>query len=640
MVRLLPSESPPMLALLRRFLNTWAARVFFIVLLASFGLWGISGTIRDLTHDTALATVGDTKIEPGAFQDAFRQQLSQVSKMLGGKVDPTPQVRQAVAGQVLDRLITQAAVSGETKRLGIMVPDAAVKQAVFDMPAFKGRGGSFDKDLFNQVMRQNNLTENRFLDLMRTDLAQRQLLEAVEAGVAPPDVLTRAIFAFQRESRTAAYVEFAFAAAPAPPAPDTATLQRFYENNPGLYSAPEFRRVKVVVLSPDTVAREIEVNDQDIAASYAAHRAEYVQPEKRSAEIVISQDEAVAKDIAAAWQGGADWDAVQKQANDAGASAASLDDSTAQEFPATELAQAVFGAAADVVTGPVKSGLGWQVFRVTKVTAAPSQTLADARDGIRTRLARERAADLVYSRVNTLEDALSTDPTLEHVAADIGAEAAMGELDAQGMTRTGEPAPLPGSDALRPLLLTSAFALSKGEPPRLTEGPDGAYYAMAVEDTEAPQVKPYADVAGRVAEDWEHESRRHTQDIAAAGLFAAVKDGQKLEDAALKAGLRMERTAPLARGAPADGLAQALAEPVFKLHPGEPTMVETPDGFLVAELADISSPDPAADPAGYAQLRQGLTQAMAQDAVTAFAGAVRVRLKPTVNRTMLNSFSQ
>lgn len=629
-----------MLALFRRFLNTWAARAFFIVLVASFGLWGISGTIRDLTHDNALATVGDTKIEPAAFQEAFRLQLAQFSKMLGDKVDPTPQIKQAVAGRALDQLITQAALTSETKRLGILTPDDTVKQAVFDMPAFKGRTGAFDRKVFNQVMRQNNLTEPKFLDLMRTELAQKQLMETVETGVRPPDTLTRLVFAYQRETRTATYVEFAFAAAPTPPSPDAATLKRFYDNNPGLYSAPEFRRVKLVVLSPDTVSREVEVSEQDIAGYYAAHRADYVTPEKRSAQIVISQDETAAQAVATAWIAGADWDAVQKQAEAAGASAAAIDDAAPQEFPAIELAQAVFGATADTVTGPVKTALGWQVFRVTKITVTPSQTLPEATANIRSKLAHERAADLVYGRFNQLEDALSADPTLDHIPADLGAEGASGELDKQGMTREGEPAPLPGSAELRPLLLTSAFAIAKGEPPRLTEGPDGSYYALVVEDSAAPTLKPYADVAAHVAEDWERDARRHAEDIVAAKLLAAVKGGQTLEDAALKEGLRVQRTAPLARGAVAEGVTQALAKPLFALKPSEPTMVESADGFLVAAVAEIIAPDSGADPAGYAQLRQELTQAMAQDVATAFAGAVRRRLKPIVNRILLNSFTQ
>ena len=629
-----------MIALFRRFLNTWAARAFFVVLVASFGLWGISGTIRDLTHDTALATVGDTRIEPAAFQETFNRQLAQVSRQLGGKIEPTAQIKQAVAAQTLDGMITQAALTNETKRLGILTPDDAVKQAVFDTPVFQGRTGAFDRNTFNAVLRQNNLTEARYLDRMRTELAQKQLLDAVETGIMPPDTMTRQVFDFLRETRTAAYVEFAFAAAPTPAPPDAATLHRFYDNNPGLYSAPEFRRVKLVVLSPDTIAREVEVNEQDIAGYYSSHRSEFVTPEKRSAQIVVSQDEGVAKAIATAWIAGADWDAVQKQAEAAGASAVALDDAAPQDLPTTELAQAVFAAPADAVTGPIKAAQDWQVLRVTKIDLAPSRTLADATDGIRAKLAHERAMDLVYSRINGLEDALSADPTLDQIPADLGAEGASGELDKQGLTRAGEPAPLPGSEALRPMLLTSAFALAKGEPPKLTEGPDGAYYAMVVEDTEAAQLRPYADVAARVAEDWEHEERRHAEDIAAARLLAAVKGGLSLEDAALKEGLRVERSAPLGRGGAEEGIARALSKPLFELDRGAATMVETADGFIVAGLADVTTPDPAADPAGYAQLRQNLTQAVAQDVVMAFAGAVRTRLKPTVNRTILNSFSQ
>ncbi len=629
-----------MLALFRSLLNTWAARAFFIVLIASFGLWGISGTVKDLARDSALATVGDTKIEPAAFQEAFRQQLAQVSKMLGGAVEPTPQIKQAVGAQALDRLIVQSAIAAETKRLGIAVPDDALKQAVLDMPAFRGRAGTFDRPVFNQVMRQNNLTEPRFLDLMRSDLAQKQLLDAVETGVVPPEILTRQVFAFQRETRVASYAEFAFAAAQAPPPPDAATLQRFYDNNPGLYSAPEFRRIKLVVLSPDTVSREITVTDAEAAAYYEAHRAEYVTPEKRSVEVVISQDEIKAGTIAAAWHGGADWDAVQKAATEAGASAASLDDATAGEFPAPELAQAVFAAPAGTITGPVHSALGWQVFRVTKVTAVPSQTLETASEAIRGKIARERAADLVYGRVNGLEDALAADPSLDHIPTDLGAEGATGELDAQGMTRGGEPAPLPGSATLRPMLLTSAFAVNKGDAPRMTEGPDGAYFAMVVEDSEAPQLKPYPDVAGRVAADWERDARRHEQDIAATTLLTAVKGGQSLDDAATQQNVRLQRSPPLARNAPAEGAAQHLVQPLFTLKPGEGTMVETPDAFLVATPSDVTAPDPGADPAGYAQLRVALTQAMAQDVEVAFASAVRNRAKPTVNRTLLNSLTQ
>ena len=628
-----------MLSLFRRFLSTWAARAFFLVLIASFGLWGIADVVRNVGRDGAIATVGDRKIEAPEFQEAMRTQLAQVSRMLGGKTEPTPAIRQAVAGQVLDRLVVQAAIQNEVARLGLVVPDEALRAAVFDIPAFRGASGAFDRARFEAVLRNNNLTEPRFLDLMRSDLGQRQLMEAVQVGAAPPEVLTAQVFAFQRETRVAQYVELPFAAAAEPPAPTDADLQRAYDNG-DRYSAPEFRRVKAVILSPDTVARDIEVPDADVGAYYEQHKAEYVVPEKRSVEVVVAQEEARAKEIATAWISGADWDAVQKAAAAAGASSASLDDAAATEFPAPELGQAVFAAPAEAVTGPIQSALGWQVFRVTKVTAGTERSLAQAADEIRTRLARERAVDQVYARANKLEDALSASASLDDLPGDLGVAAVTGTLDAQGNTPAGEPAPIPGSLALRQAFVTAAFALGRNEPARMTEGPDQSYFAVTVEDTTPAARKPFAEVEAQVREDWEREVRRKEQERVAAKLLTAAQAGSSLDDAATVAGLRLERTPPMARAQPTPGVPAEMTEPLFGMKPGATTMIEAPEGFYVMALAEIAAPDPATDPLGTAQIRTALTQSIGQDIELTVAAALRTQAKPQVNRTLLDSMAQ
>ena len=629
-----------MLSLFRRFLSTWAARAFFLVLIASFGLWGIADVVRNVGRSDAVATVGDHKIQAPEFQEAMRTQLAQVSRMLGGKTEPTPAIRQAVAGQVLDRLVVQAAIQNKVSRLGLTVPDEALRAAVFDIPAFRGASGTFDRTRFEAVLRSNNLTEARFLDLMRSDLGQRQLMEAVQVGAAPPEVLTAQVFAFQRETRVAQYVELPFAASAEPPAPTEDDLQRAYDNNGDRYTAPELRRIKAVILSPDTVARSIEVPDADIGAYYEQHKAEYLSSEKRSVEVVVAQDEAHAKDIATAWIAGADWDAVQKAAAAAGASAASLDDATPAEFPAPELGQAVFTAPAETVSGPVRSALGWQVFRVTKVTPGSERPLAQAADEIRTRLAQERAVDQVYARANKLEDALSASGSLDDLPGDLGVAAVTGTLDAQGNTPAGQPAPIPGSPALKQALVTAAFALGKNEPARMTEGPDQSYFAVAVEDITPATRKPFAEVETQVREDWERDSRRKEQERAAAKLLTAAQAGSSLDDAATIAGRRLERTPPVARAQPTPGVPTEMTEPLFNLKQGETTMIDAPDAFYVVSLAEITAPDPAADPLGTAQIRTALTQAIGQDIEMTVAAALRTDAKPLVNRTLLDSMAQ
>lgn len=625
-----------MLALFRAFLNTWAARAFFVVLVAAFALWGVADMLRNVGHDNALAVVGDRRIEPAEFQDAFRRELNQVARMLGPRTEPTPQIRKAVAAQTLERLIVQAALSEEVQRLGIVVPDPALREAVFQIPAFRGPTGSFDRAQFDAVLRNNNLSEARFVELMRTDLAQQQVLGSVQAGVAAPEQLLKEMFAFQKQTRVADYVELPFSAAAEPAEPTREDLQRQYENNPAAYSAPAYRRIKLVVLSPDTIARQIEVSPEDVEAYYEQHKSDFVTPEKRSAEVIVAQDEDAAKKLAAAWAAGADWASMQKAAADAGASAVKLEESTEEQFPSPDLADATFHAAPGVVTGPIKSAFGWQVLRVTNVVPGASRSLEQARDEVRAKVAHDRAVDLVYERANKLDDALSAGTSLSDLPGDLGLAAATGTLDAEGNTAEGEPAPIPGPPALRQAIITAAFSTPKGEPPRLVEGPDQSYYALEVEEVIEPKLKPFAEVEAQVREDWEEAQRRHEQEQQAAKLMAAAQAGGSLDDAATVAGVRVEKTPPVGRSTPTEGVPSEVQGAIFKLKQGETTMVETPEGFWVVRLAEINDPDPANDPASAAQIREALNRSLDQDVQIVFTTALRDRLHPRVNRTLLD----
>ena len=57
-------------------------------------------------------------------------------------------------------------------------------------------------------------------------------------------------------------------------------------------------------------------------------------------------------------------------------------------------------------------------------------------------------------------------------------------------------------------------------------------------------------------------------------------------------------------------------------------------------FAEITAPDPAADPLGTAQIRTALTQAIGQDIELTVAAALRTQAKPLVNRTLLDSMAQ
>jgi peptidyl-prolyl cis-trans isomerase D len=216
-----------MITAFRRYLETWVVRGFFLIMVFAFISWGVGDVIRLIGQSTWAAKVGGQTIEGQQLQDAYQREMSQVTRNLPSGQEPTQEMRSGVAHEALQGLITQAALSQELQRLRIVVPDEAVRQSVFALPAFRGANGQFDRQVFETVLRNNGLNEPRFLDMMRGDLAQRQLLGAVGAGAAAPEALLHPLFEAQFEKRSADMVEFPIAATPEPPAPGTAELQRW-----------------------------------------------------------------------------------------------------------------------------------------------------------------------------------------------------------------------------------------------------------------------------------------------------------------------------------------------------------------------------------------------------------------------------
>ena len=637
-----------MISILRRSLDSWVARGFFMVMVVAFIVWGVGDVVRTIgTGGTWVAKVGGETIELPRAQQAFQQQMADLQRRMPPGTDVTPEMRRTVADSAVQGLIGQAVIAQQQRRMGVVVPDAAVRQAVFAVPQFHGPSGQFDQATFEAVLRNNNMTEAQFLGIVRGRLTDQQLLGTLAAGAVPPGELVKQVFAYQFEQRSADLVELPFSAAPAPPTPSEAVLQRWYDNHPDFYSTKEYRRIKAVVLSPETLAKDIPITDAELQAAYDARKAQYVKLERRSVQVVQVPDQAKAVALATQWRSGgegANWAAMQAAAKAAGGSAIELDDTAEAGLPSAELGRAVFAAAPDAVSDPMQGLAGWQILKVTKVTPGSTQTFEQVKDQLRQLVLDSKAADLIYDRANKVDNILASGSGLDELPSDLGLVGVTGTMDADGNTLDGKPAPIPGGDAVRQALIAAAFKARKEDPPQLIEVPlkaggGSAYYALRVEDIIPPAPKPFSQVKDTVLTDWTQDQARHAQEIAATKLLTEVQHGQTLAQAAAGAGLTVTRTPLTGREQAASGMPPELLRTLFDLKPGEPTMVELPDAFIVAVPAEIKVPEATSDPTGYEQVRAALARALGQDVDEIFAQTLRERAQPRINRPNLDSIS-
>ena len=433
-----------MLSQLRRYTDSWIARIFFVIMAVSFVGWGISGDIFRLMGPPAwIAKVGGQTIEIPAFETEYQRAMAQQTRNLPAGQEATPDQRRRIGQQTLDRMIAQAAIGLEVNNLRILTPDDALAAVVRSMPAFQGPDGKFSRTAFTSVLQNNGYTEARFMAQLRADIAQRQLLSAVDGSVSAPDVEVKPLYEAEFEKRAADMAFFPLSAAPEPAAPDEAALKRWYDNHPDSFTTPELRRIKAIELSPQSLNAEINITDDELHAAYDERKAQYQTPEKRSAQVISAPDESKARALCEKWRGGADWTAMQAAAQADGAAGITQDDATEVQFPDPDLAKAVFAAPPDMISEPVKGQLGWFVVKVTKIDKGTTTTFEQAKDALRSQVLAGKAADLMYDRANKLDQLLGNGTTLDNLPGDLGVAGVAGTLDAQGNTEAGEPAPIP-----------------------------------------------------------------------------------------------------------------------------------------------------------------------------------------------------
>jgi peptidyl-prolyl cis-trans isomerase D len=626
-----------MMSRLRKLMENWIARVFFVLLFGVFVFWGISNVVTLIGSNSAVAHVDGKPVDISVLQAEYQKQLNQAQQTSPGQPDLA--ARQKIAQAAMTAVLRQQVLAQAERSLGIATPDSAVRKSVYAIPAFQ-TNGRFDKAKFTLLLQQNGLSPDQFLALIRNDMMNTQLVQAVLAGVAAPAALDHQIFAFVAERRIASAVDISAAAQKPPPLPAAPALQRYWRNHQADFTAPEYRTAKIVILSAPTLAPQQPVSNAEIAALYAQTSAQQTTPASRSVQVISAGDAASAAVLAARWKSGANWTEIQSMAANAGDSAVELDNSLRDQIPTPALADAVFNAGLNSIDGPIQGPLGFFVFRVTHITAGGAPALAQVAAQLKQRIQMQKAQQAVNQDVDNVQDALAGQTPLDQLPGNLGLVAVEGTLDANGDTQDGTKAPIPGSSDLRTAIIDAIFAAHPGDPAQLITGPGGAYFAFTLDKIIPAAAQPYDTVKQKVAVAWIQDALQREAEVKAATLLNLVNSGQTLNAAAAATGATVSLLPTLTRNAPPAGVSSQLAQILFSLKPGEATMLPNADGFTVATLSDINTPSPADDPTDFAQVAQAMTKSMQDDTAASFIAGLQARYNVIVDAKLFAQIYQ
>ena len=138
-----------------------------------------------------------------------------------------------------------------------------------------------------------------------------------------------------------------------------------------------------------------DVTEADITAYYNRNREQFAVPERRDLEIVLTRTEAQAEAAKREIEDGASWASVARRSSTDALSKGNggrlLGVARGQQDRALDTA--AFNAKVDTIVGPVRGQFGWYIVRVTRVTDARQNSLADSREAIRAQLEQTKGQD-------------------------------------------------------------------------------------------------------------------------------------------------------------------------------------------------------------------------------------------------------
>ncbi|CAI3935604.1 Peptidyl-prolyl isomerase [Commensalibacter communis] len=633
-----------MLSRLRHLLiDSWFGRVIVGLIFLVFISWGAETIIDTWSHrdNNVVAWVSDKTITLQQLDSAANMQLQQYAAQQGfsDKSQIPNGVRARLVNQALQKLIIEDNLIVTAEKSGLAVSDEALRNLVFSFPAFQ-KDGKFDRELFNQYIRQTNQTEVQFLEMLRNQLIISGLTVPLVSGASASDIMAKNIFAFSNETRQLNYIQVPFNTYKPDANPSDAVLKRYYENHSSEFTVPEYRKIKLIFISPETVQKGVEISDQQVSQYYNSRKKEFQKPESKNLEIVTVKDQKAAENIAASW-GKETWENIQKQAQQNSGFATTIPEFTPQSSPSVELANAVQKAAVNTVSTPVKTPMGWSVFKVTGIVPPHEIALDQVKDQLKSELVQSQSKQDFPNNIKKIQDVLAGSQGLDEdqlsKLGGLGIIAVTGTLNEQGLTLQGNPAPLPSDEKVKKTMLVNIFSKAKNAPASLILGESNIYYAFVVEDIVPAHQETFDKAKDLVLHSWQQQNIKRQANIAATAVFKQAQDNHKpIQDLGIQQ-FPVKVSESFSRLNPLKTLPPELQSQAFSMQIGQTTMVESPDSFYVASLSNITTPAPKDDSSAYKKLKDNLIQANGDDIYSSFVIFVNKQGKVDVNQKAVDA---
>jgi peptidyl-prolyl cis-trans isomerase D len=618
--------------------STWLGKAVMAsimgVLVISFAIWGIGDIFRGFGANSALK-IGKTEISTEQFRQYYNERLQQLGRQVGRPITPEQARGAGIDRQVLSQLVAETALDEQAKALRLGVAPADIAERITNDPAFRGLSGQFDRNRFEQLIRQAGYTETKFVEEQRRTLLRRQIAQTISGDVRVPATALAALNQFQNEKRTIEYLALGPAQASDIPKPTPDALGKYFEERKVLFRAPEYRKISLMSLTPTDLAKPEAVTDADAKTYYEQRKASYGSPEKRELrQIVFPKPE----DAAAARERIGKGLKFADLAKERGVKESDTDVGivTKTDIIDSVVADAAFALKPGEVSAPVNGQFGTVLLQVGKIEPGTQKTYEEVAAQIKREIAETRARTAIGNLRDKFEDERAAGSTLVEAAKKLGLTSRSIEAgDRSGRGPDGKPiADLPTS----PDVIASAFASDIGVDSEPLQLPNGGYLWYDVTGITPSRERSLDEVKDQVETRWRDDEIAKRLQTKSDDMLAKLKAAGTLAQLAQETGLKVQTAADLQRRKPGGFVPGKVVDAAFKTPKGAPGSAEGDKATerFVYRVTDIVEPKLDAASPEAKQLSTTLKSAYTDDIVGEYIARLENDFGVTLNQSALN----
>ena len=404
-----------MLDLLRRNASGPFGLTLIILLVLAFSVWGIGDIFRNYDVGT-LARIGDREVDSQEFLFRYNREINRISNELERFVSNEEARDSGIDIQILTNLLVEKTLNSSADKMKLRPSDKSLTERLKNTNSFRNAFNQFDKNVFNQVLRQNGITEDLFFSMERDSIAQAQIYRALFENLNISKEFSNLIHRFQNEDRSVEYLVL-----------NTNTenvdsyeinnqeLLNYYNNNKDNYKSESKRDFTLLTLLKSEISSLIEVQEDIIKEIYENNVSDYETPEKRTYYVIPFNSSEEVNLALSNFKENTDINNIIVSRG------LSIEDVLQSSLSLEEglndaISNKAFEVDKNILAGPVQGPFGPTLIYVTKIESSLKKTFLEVKEKIEQDYKSEETQDKIYEIYNIIEDQRAAGLTFEEIA--------------------------------------------------------------------------------------------------------------------------------------------------------------------------------------------------------------------------------